>query len=680
MAENLRNLSGKSDKDQIAIMRDRWRITESAQKDQRTREKDDRRFIAGEQWPSVVKAQRDADDLPCLVFNRLQGNVARVSNEAMRDPPTARVRPANSATDVETARVINGLLRQAQASSHSEDALRTGVQNAAIGGRGFYRLWIWENPRTLYDELRWQRIRNPLLVRPDPYAQEIDLSDMRYCFLGKRMSCREFATRYPGADPVSTEGFEDFDDNDEWFDSDTVRVVEYYFTEVVKQDRTRLADGRVYNSDAIPTGTSRRGAVKKTVDVLKTWHYHSNGFSILDQGEFPAPWIPVIPILGEELEVDSDIHYIGVTRNGKDAQRYYNYNKSKIAETVSLAPKNPYVMAEGQEVGHEYEWSIANRTARPYLLYKPTSYDGQLMPPPRREVFEPPIQALTSEAVLAADDIDATSRVHEAARGAPSNETSGVAIAQRTEGSELSNSHFARNMSRSVAHAGRIGVEVIRNIYTEPQVVQILNDDDEQEQVQINQQFEENGQTKLFDLTVGEYDVIADAGPSYKTQREEAVDTLVQLTSAYPDLFKILGDIVLTNMDIPFAKEAATRFKKTIPPELLDEETMPPEEVLITQLRQAMAALQQLNALTEAQEQQMQVLQQALQDTQTQLKDKTRDLDRKDAELQLRARIETGKLEDQRDQTAIKQEAQELDEDEFALDVAKEAQNGIDNR
>ena len=359
--DNLRGLSSESDEDLLVLLRDRYRITEQGPtKRQRERELDDRRFITGDQWPRAVKAQRDADELPSLVFNRLQGNVARVANEVMMDPPHARVKPADSVADVETAKVLNGILRHAQVRSHSDDALRSGVQGGVISGRGYYRLYIKMNNRTLHDELWWQRIRNPMMVRPDPHAQEIDLSDMRYCFLVRRMGIREFHTLYPGYE-AAMQGWAQ-EDEDDWITKDTVRVVEYYFTEAAKVSRTRLADGRVYDTENIPRGTSRRGSKTVEVDVLKTWHVHSNGYDVMDKAEFPSEFIPVIPIFGDEIEVDGDTHYIGVTRNGKDPQRYYNYNKSKIAETVSLAPKAPYVMAEGQEVGHEMQWSTANST------------------------------------------------------------------------------------------------------------------------------------------------------------------------------------------------------------------------------------------------------------------------------------------------------------------------------
>ena len=285
-------------------------------------------------------------------------------------------------------------------------------------------------------------------------------------------------------------------------------------------------------------------------------------------------------------------------------------------------------------------------------------------------MFEPPIQALVQETLMAADDIKATTRVFDAALGARSNETSGRAIAQRGAESELSNAHFADNQARAIEHAGRIALQVVQAIYTEPQVLRILGDNDEEELVRVNQLFTENGEAKEFRLNAGEYDVIAKAGPNYKTQREETVGTMIDLTRAYPDLFQFIGDIILRNMDAPFSKEAAERFKKTIPPEMLaDGAGLPPEEMLQLQLQRATQMIEQLNAFSEQQEEQIGVLRQAFQALQQQLDDKTRDLDRKDRELALKAEISRGELD-------VKQDAQILDEDEFALKVSQEASNG----
>ena len=374
MADTLRNISGMDAADQMALARDRWKIAETVTRNQRLRELDDRRFVSGDQWPSDIKSIREREGLPCLVMNRVQGSVSRVANEARQLRPMIRITPVDSSADPETARILQGIIRHAEVQSHSDDAYETATISAAIGGRGFFQLYTTRNHRTLYEELRFRRIRNPLRVRPDPYANELDYSDMNWCFVTTRMSRREFATRWPDAE-ANLQSFVSGDE-EEWITPDFVRVAEYYYREIVRVERARLPDGTTI--DVEPEGNETQEQAQEridalkgerfTVDMPKVWHQHINGFQVLDEAPFPADWIPIIPILGEEIDVDGDVHYSGVTRAAKDPQRYYNYNKSSIAATISLAPKAPFVMAEGQQQGYERMWSEANRNMSPYLL------------------------------------------------------------------------------------------------------------------------------------------------------------------------------------------------------------------------------------------------------------------------------------------------------------------------
>lgn len=669
MAENesLRNISSQSEDDKLALMRERWNTADEAGYRQRVRERDDKRFFLGKHWPDDIERWRTAHDLPCMVMNRVQGNVARVTNETRLTRPMIQVKPQDGMADPETAKIIQGIIRNAGVRSHSDDAYDSATTLATIAGRGYFQLYVERNPRTLYRELRWRRIRDTARVRLDPHAQEVDFSDQEYAFIEHPMSHREFGTKWPDFEP-SISVFAHQEDTYGWVTPDTVRVCQYYYRELTKVVRVRLSDGRVFAKGEEPPNSII--VEEAEVEDWVVWNTFTNGHAILEEATFPAPWIPVIPVFGEELEVDGDTHYIGVTRNAKDAQRYYNLNVSVKASLINKSPKVPYMMAEGQQEGHEWMYEQANSDDLPYLLYKPTSYEGHLNPPPRREVFEPPIQALTQETLMAAQDIERTSRVPDTALGLRSNEQSGVAIDQRTQNAELSNSHFSRNEARAIEHAGRIAIEVIRNVYTEPQVVQILGDNDEPSQVRINERFEENGQEKLYDLTVGAYDVVTQAGPSYKTRRDEAVSKLLDILRFVPSLFEIGGDMLVSNMDAPFARDLAARIKKTIPAELLEGEEGTSEEQLQVQLRRAMTLLNNLDAQRMQLTEQNVALVEALRAAQAQLGDKTRDLDRKDRELDLKAEIQRGELE-------VKEDAQELKEDEFVADISRGMTNGI---
>src|SRR6185312_4821007 len=108
---------------------------------------------------------------------------------------------------------------------------------------------------------------------------------------------------------------------------------------------------------------------------------------------------------------------------------------------------------------------------------------------------------------------------------------------------------------------------------------------------------EAKGMEQIYKLNIGRYDVTIDSGPSYQTKREEAVEAMSQLVTAEPALLSIAGDLIVSNMDFPGAKDIAERIKKTLPPNLQDDKDKPqvPPEVQ-QKLEQSGQMIEQLTA------------------------------------------------------------------------------------
>jgi hypothetical protein len=263
-------------------------------------------------------------------------------------------------------------------------------------------------------------------------------------------------------------------------------------------------------------------------------------------------------------------------RFARDPQQLYNYYKTAQAEAVMLAPKAPFIGVEGQFEGHENKWQTANLINYAYLEYRPVSLNGQPAPPPQRNTYEPPIQALSIGAMQSADDIKATTAIFDASLGARSNETSGVAILQRQREGDTANFHFLDNLSRAQKHVGRILLDLIPKIYDTDRWIRILGEDQKQRVVRVNAAYQdEDGRQREYNLSAGKYDVTVSTGPSYATKRQEAFAMLTEFARSWPQLFQIAGDIVFRNSDIPGADELADRIRKTLPPQLAAAEEEP---------------------------------------------------------------------------------------------------------
>ena len=66
------------------------------------------------------------------------------------------------------------------------------------------------------------------------------------------------------------------------------------------------------------------------------------------------------------------------------------------------------------------------------------------------------------------------------------------------------------------------------------------------------------------------------------------------ILQAAPQLMQVAGDLLVKNLDWPGADELAERLKKTIPPELQDEE----EQQIPPQVQQAMQQMEQSDSTT----------------------------------------------------------------------------------
>lgn len=640
-----KDISKQSDRDSkdIEAARARFKFSADSESDLRTLSLADLEFRAGNQWPASVKNERQMDGRPCLVINRIPQFIRQITNDQRQNRPSIKVSPIDDKGDVETARVLQGLIRHIEYNSGADVAYDTAFDHAVTSGRGFFRIVNeYCDPRGFEQEIKIKRIPNQFTVYWDPAAREPDGSDAQFCFIAEDLTLDEFKTQYPDAEPASLEEFKGIGDDvaKYWAAEGKVRVAEYYYIEHVERNLALLSTGDVVEEDeddqkraqheqelaaqGITIAQRRRGKIP-VVRWLKM-----NGRQVLEREDSVfRQWIPVIPVIGEEIDVNGRLILAGVVRNAMDAQRMYNYWVSAETEAIALAPRAPYIGAEGQFEGHEAMWAQANRKNLPFLQYKPVALNGMVVPPPQRQVFEAPVQAITLARGQAADDLKATTGIYDAALGARSNENSGVAIQRRNQQSQTSNFHFVDNLTRSLRHAGRIIIEAIPRVYDSARTIRIIGDDTEQSLVHVNQPELPQGATQKQPIMLadaGRYDVAVETGPSYATKRQEAVATMLDLAQKLPQLNQAAPDLLVKNLDVPGAQDIAERLKKMLPPQLLDDpknkQPLPP---------QAQQQLQQMSQMIEGLTQQLNVAHD--------------ELDKKKIEIESRERIEMRKLE-----------------------------------
>jgi hypothetical protein len=555
---------------------------------------DDIKFSVGEQWdPNAVK---DRGDRPCLVENRVEGVIRKILNEQRQHRPMITVTPRED-SDEDTAEVINGILRYIQSNSDSDTAFDTACSHQVRGSIGYYRVITDYTGDDGFDqEILIKRIQDIKSVKfPIHLSTEMDFRDSPYCFVESEMSKEDFESEYPDADP------DDFksDEYAGWVTDDKIRVCEYFCVDK-EYNKTiyRLSDGTISNKKPDEDTDLKVEDSRKIYKRVINW-YKITASTILERAVFPGKWIPVIPVIGDEVTYDNKRKFLSLTRNAKDPQRMLNYWRSAEAERIALAPKAKWVMYEGQDEGFEAEWLNSHKSNNPILHAKVMLEGGNLVPLPNRE---PPIamdMAIVNAAREAIDAIKACTGVFDASLGAESNESSGRAILARQREGDVSNYHFIDNYSKSLKHCCRVIVDMIPEIYDTERTIRILGEDMVEKVMTVNKSYDAEG--KLYDLSAGQYDVLVETGPSYMSRRQETADTISNLGQRDPVMIAGMRDLLLKYMDLP--AEVVERARKTIDPALLQEareDGQMDTQALQAQVQQAQQMIQQLDQVIQA--------------------------------------------------------------------------------
>lgn len=626
----------------------RWQTAADATAKIRRECLEDLRFYNGEQWPNEIKQVRELAERPCLTINRLPQFTRRVTNEQRQNRPEIKVIATDDAT-LETAEIIEGMIRQIQRTSDADVAYATACENQVVMGFGYIRVATdYCDAETFDQEIKIQEVKNPFSVYFDPHAVKPDFRDAEWCFVVEDITKETFSRLYPkakmpGGSGIGMSSIGDLPNG--WAVGDTVRVAEYF--EVIQTPKKiyQLSDGSTVdelpeylrtetketlideNLESVETQATEQALGFENLTIVneretferKIMWYKITGVEILEKREWLGKFIPIVPVIGSMVNVDGETTISGMVRNAKDTMRMYNYWATAQTEMIALAPKSPFIAAVGQIENLENIWRTANTTAHAVLPYNPVSIDGVVLGAPQRQAAEPPIQAMAHMMQQAGEDLKNVTGIYDASLGQKSNETSGKAILARQQQGDTANYHFIDNLSRAMKHVGTIVLDLLPYIYDTPRVVGILHADGQEELVKINEIFGKGQNKKKYDITTGKYDVAVITGPSYVTKRAAAAESMIAMTQANPAIWQIAGDIITKNMDWPGAEEIAERMKATLPPELQKDEEKEGQEIppqIRMQMQQYDQMIQQLTA--------------ALNDANTKLETKQLDIESKE--------------------------------------------------
>jgi hypothetical protein len=488
---------------------------ESVESKQREVEDEDIRFEFGDQWTTDAKTAReggkDPDGLhavapaPALVVNLVEQPIQQIVAEGRRARLSLTVKPKAGRANTKTSDYFKGLIRSIQTDSGATEVRLWALERTAVCGRGNYYIdEDYANDGDFDLDILVKRFLDQGSVYWDPYAQRADKADAEKCLVVEHMSLerREQHPKWKDKPVMPTAGV--LDGKSPWFTMGkdgklkSVLIGKYY--RVTTKMRTLIYHPRI---GAMMLDTMKAThpeefaewteAKAHQVDwalrdrdvperVLKL--YIIDGTQVLEEVTVSGTYIPVVPTIGKEKFVDGEHRWIGLVYSTKDSCRGFNVSLSSAMERAGSMPMSPYIMAEGQDEDHEDQWEQSAIKRFQYLVYKPTSVDGQLAPPPQRQNLDPQIQSALLLAEAFKNHVGSlTGIVDPAFRAVNPYDRSGKAIeALQRQGSSGTSNYLDNLATISMLQEGRILVDKIPRVYDRPgRVIRVMGEEHDDE-------------------------------------------------------------------------------------------------------------------------------------------------------------------------------------------------------
>lgn len=588
--EQKTDVQAETDADIFLECKARLEIAIACEGQNRSNALDALNFRYVEQWPDDTKNERDDDGRPALTVNHTDTLCRKTENQIKQARPRIKAHPLDSKSDPDTAETVNGLLRHIENISDASIAYDRAAASALDIGWGYARIISkycyemgYKDAGYSDQELLITCIRNALTCYDDPSAVHPTGCDRRWFIISAKMKRAAFKRQYPNQELNDFNGSQGAGDYTlDWENKEDIRLAEYYRIHEKQEWLYCLSDGQAILESELPSEETRQAigltfamnkdgsVVRRKTCVEQVQWFKLNGTKVVDRRDLPGYWIPVVRCLGNEIDVNGEVIRWGMVKNMMEPAQMFNYWTTMATERYALAPKAPWVGAEGQFDGHP-EWDDANQKSYSVLKYKPTvGPNGELLPAPQRTP-PAPVEAGMSEAAQAAERNLMAMAGMLMEQPQEQRIIGGNKYLQRKQAErDLSHFQYFDNQTLFIAQIGRICLDSVPYYYDTPRMQRIIGEDGTAQMVKLNdkQTDEETGVDKIKnDMTVGKYDVVMDAGPSYQTKREESSETMLNLADSKigEQIVKVGSDLIVRNMDFAGAQELADRLAVTTP-------------------------------------------------------------------------------------------------------------------
>ena len=506
-------------------------------------------FASGgkQMWERSVISQRSGR--PTISIPLIQPYVDRIVAPTRVHPPGMAVRTEDKGVES----LINGLIRGIERASSATDAYANALKCAVTGGLGWLYLSVEKDHENLV--LRIKSTLDPTAIMIDPTSTCIDGSDAQYAcyrgFMGKSQAVREFGPEAAN-NPIEN-GISQMTYN---LPQDTVLDCIWY--------------------------TIEKGGMRITRTVGEK--------EVYNQFFERVSYLPVVPVIGEQLFGSDGRRYGGLVRRAKDINTSINITASNVMELVAMAPKSPWIVASESVENYKVAWETANTENHAYLPFKHKDKDGEPLPVPQRLDNSPQTQALQGVAEYFMSLLGKVTGISDAMLGGlETAQESGKSLIARMEAAEGASSQYLDHLMSSITQLARVLIEMVPLVYEGNRSLVLI--DDNGNSTRVRGDVRQLITNEILDML----DVDVESGPQMELQRKRASEALSQIIQSAGDKSVALLDLWADTQNLPNATEVKNRIKKMLPPELTmgegegEESANPQMMQMMQQVQQQMA-------------------------------------------------------------------------------------------
>lgn len=483
--------------------------------------------LENKHWDEEVRRKRIEEGRFVPVIPILKTMVKQEVNKARKNRPSIRVKAVEGG-DIQAAAVLEGIIRTIEYTSSADYAYDSAFEQAIIGGFGYFRLSVdYLNEDSFDLGAKIERIPDQFNVIPDADSVHYDSSDWNNCFILFDHS----EDTYKGKEVNGS-----FHTSTNKKGNAKHTLAEWWNRTVEEENIHLLSNGETVDAATYEEFTDMYGIDGVTIVKTKprnkytVTRYILDGSSVLDKEVWYGKYIPIIPVYGNDNIVAGRRVLTGFATDAKDSQIMFNLMSAASAEHANTSPKAKYIVAKDSIVDRA-RWDAMNDSSVSVLEYDYSSANGAAPIPVQGNGVDSGIVRESDKSLNELKMLTGT-MVEQSPNNTPNREFFNT----RDTATTINTFNFTDNLSRALRHAGRIILNVVKEVYTEGSVVSIMGENNVPAQA-------------ILPTINSDYDIEVNAGDNYESKRAEAVYTITELARVFPEGRSILAPALLDNLD-----------------------------------------------------------------------------------------------------------------------------------